>query len=405
VVRNRCCLPRLLAWLRSPKGSVCPQYENPSEWTVVGGSFKCASCEKETAVTTGTLIDRRRTPLMVWFAVCWQYATAKGGVLAQSLQRILEFGSYQTAWAMLHQLRSVLVRSGRDRLSGAVEVDETYFGGEEPALCGGRQKGKKVLVGVAVELREPQGFGRYRMAVRADASAASLERFVTENVVEGSTLVTDARSGYPLAVRDRYAHKPINVERSGHPAHVVLLGVHRVASLAKRWLASTHQSRFDEAHLSNYLYEWIFRFNRRRSTSRGLLFPNRPLALAVDDDPVRYRQLVANSKSKNVPPVTRERPGHPRASTGLKQNAPRDRPSDREESAEMDIPSARMPTMRRRCRITRPRVFANPAGRLLTTPLPMAGAWIAHRPEHPSMTVPSAPRTNGRVRRAGAARP
>jgi len=96
-------------------------------------------------VTTGTLFDRRRTPLTVWFAVCWQFATAKDGVSAQSLQRTLEFGSYETPWAMLHRLRSVLVRPGRDRLTGTVEVDETYFGGEEPGLRGGRQKGKKVL--------------------------------------------------------------------------------------------------------------------------------------------------------------------------------------------------------------------------------------------------------------------
>ncbi len=299
-----------LAWLRWPKGFVCPRCENPSGWAVAGGSFKCASCKKETAVTAGTLFDRRRTPLTVWFAVCWQFATAKDGVSAQSLQRTLEFGSYQTAWAMLHRLRSVLVRPGRDRLTGTVEVDETYFGGEEPGLRGGRQKGKKILVGVAVELREPRGFGRCRMAVLADASAASLERFVTENIEAGSTLVTDAWSSYPPAVRDRYVHKPINVKRSGQPAHVVLPGVHRVASLAKRWLASTHQGRFDEAHLSNYLNEFVFRFNRRRSTSRGLLF-YRLLALAVDHDPVRYRQLVANSKSKKVPPVPPARRGHP----------------------------------------------------------------------------------------------
>ena len=188
-------------------------------------------------VTAGTLFDRRRTPLTVWFAVCWQLATAKDGVSALSLKRTLEIGSYQTAWAMLHRLRSVLVRPGRDRLTGTVEVDETYFGGEEPGLRGGRQRGKKVLVGVAVELREPRGFGRCRMAVLADASAASLERFVTENVEEGSTLVTDAWSSYPPAVRDRYVHKPINVKRSGQPAHVVLPG-----RLARQAVAREHSS-------------------------------------------------------------------------------------------------------------------------------------------------------------------
>jgi len=233
----------------------------------------------------------------------------EGRSLGAGLQRTLEFGSYQTAWGMLHRLRSVLVRPGRDRLSGTVEVDETYFGDEEPGLRGGRQGGKKVLASVAVE---PRGFGRCRMAVLADASAASLEGFVTENVEEGSTLVTDAWSSYPPAVRDRYVHKPINVKRSGQPAHVVLPGVHRVASLAKRWFASTHRGRFDDAHFPNYLNEWVFRFNRRRSTSRGLLF-YRLLELAVDHDPVRYRQLVANSKPKKVPPWRR---GIPRPSTG-----------------------------------------------------------------------------------------
>jgi hypothetical protein len=155
------------------------------------------------------------------------FSSQKDGVSAQSLQRALEIGSYPTAWAMLHRLRAVLVRPGRDRLTGTVEVAETYFGGEEPGLRGGRQEGKKVLAGVAVELREPRGFGRCRIGVLTDASATSLGRFVTESVEPGSTLVTDGWSSYPPAVRDHYVHKPINVKRSGQPAHVVLPGVHR----------------------------------------------------------------------------------------------------------------------------------------------------------------------------------
>ena len=299
-----------LAWLRWPQGFVCPRCQNPSGWAVAGGAYKCASCLRHTAVTADTLFDRRRTPLTVWFAACWQFVTVKDGISALGLQRTLEIGSYQTAWAMLHRLRSVLVRPGRDRLIGTVEVDETYFGGEEPGLRGGRQKGKKVLVGVAVELQEPRGFGRCRMGVLSDASASSLERFVTENVEEGSTLVTDGWSSYPRAVRNHYVHQPINVKRSGQPAHVVLPGVHRVASLAKRRILSTHQGSVADPHLQSYLNEFVFRFNRRNSRSRGLLF-YRLLELAVDHDPVRYRQLVADSKSKNVPPVPPWRRGHP----------------------------------------------------------------------------------------------
>lgn len=299
-----------LAWLRWPQGFVCPRCQNPSGWAVAGGAYKCASCLRHTAVTADTLFDRRRTPLTVWFAACWQFATAKDGISALGLQRTLEIGSYQTAWAMLHRLRSVLVRPGRDRLVGTVEVDESYFGGEEPGLRGGRQKGKKVLVGVAVELQAPRGFGRCRMGVLSDASAISLERFVTENVEPGSTLVTDGWPSYPQAVRNHYVHQPINVKRSGQPAHVVLPGVHRVASLAKRWILSTHQGSVADPHLQSYLNEFVFRFNRRNSRSRGLLF-YRLLELAVDHDPVRYRQLVADSKSKKAPPVPPWRRGHP----------------------------------------------------------------------------------------------
>ena len=92
-------------------------------------------------MTAGTIFDRTRTPLTVWFTACWLFATQKDGISAQSLQRSLEIGSYPTAWAMLHRLRSVLVRPGRDRLSGTVEVDETFIGGPEPVGLGNTIRG------------------------------------------------------------------------------------------------------------------------------------------------------------------------------------------------------------------------------------------------------------------------
>ena len=129
-----------------------------------GRSPDVAACGSRTSVTAGTIFDRTRTPLTVWFtACCWLFATGKDGISALSLKRTLEIGSYQTAWTMLHRLRAVLVRPGRDRLAGKVDVDETYIGGEEPGLCGGGAQGKKVLTGVAVEVREPKGMGRCRI--------------------------------------------------------------------------------------------------------------------------------------------------------------------------------------------------------------------------------------------------
>jgi hypothetical protein len=155
---------------------------------------ECGGCARRTSVTAGTIFDKTRTPLTVWFHACWLFATAKDGVSARQLQRVLEIGSYHTAWAMLHRLRSALVRPGRDRLAGTAEVDETFIGGEEHGLRGGRQPGKKVLAGIAVEISEPKGIGRCRMAVLADASAASLRPFVTGSVEPGSRVITTAGS-------------------------------------------------------------------------------------------------------------------------------------------------------------------------------------------------------------------
>jgi ISXO2-like transposase domain len=166
----------------------------------------CSGCGDRTSVTAGTIFDRTRTPLTVWFHACWLFATGKDGISALSLQRTLEIGSYQTAWAMLHRLRSVLVRPGRDRLAGTVEVDETYIGGEEPGLRGGRARGKKVLTGIAVEVREPKGLGRCRMAPLADASAASLHAFVTDHVEPGAAVITDGWAGYAGLERLGYVH-------------------------------------------------------------------------------------------------------------------------------------------------------------------------------------------------------
>ena len=145
---------------------------------------------------------------------------------------------------MLHRLRSALVRPGRDWLAGTVEVDETFIGGEEHGLRGGRQPGKKVLTGIAVEISEPKGIGRCRMAVLADASAASLGPFVADNVEPGSRVITDGWVGYKGLASPGYDHERRNQKaaaRRGEDPGELLPAVHRVASLCKRWLLGTHQ--------------------------------------------------------------------------------------------------------------------------------------------------------------------
>ncbi len=302
-----------LDWLRWPDGFACPECGQAGGWALGDARYKCAACGKRTSVTAGTLFDRRRTPLTVWFAACWMFATQKDGVSALSVQRALEIGSYPTAWAMLHRLRSVLVRPGRELLAGTVEVDETFIGGEEPGLRGGRQRGKKNLVGIAVEVAEPRGIGRCRMQILADGSAESLHPFVTAGIAPGTRVITDGWQGYAGLARLGYVHERRSQRAArarGEDPGKLLPAVHRVASLAKRWLLGTHQGSVDDAHLAAYLNEFVFRFNRRRSRSRGLLF-YRVLELAVAHDPVRYRSLVASPKPKARRPAPPGQRGQP----------------------------------------------------------------------------------------------
>jgi transposase-like protein len=249
----------------------------------------------------------------VWFTACWLFATGKDGISALSLKRTLEIGSYQTAWAMLHRLRSVLVRPGRERLTGTVEVDETYIGGQEPGLRGGRAKGKKVLTGIAVEIKEPKGYGRCRMAPLVDASGTSLHAFISDHVEPGATVITDGWQGYSGLENLGYGHEPRSQRaaraRGENPVEL-LPAVHRVASLAKRWLLGTHQGSVEDAHLPSYLNEFVFRFNRRHSRSRGMLF-YRVLELGIGHAPVRYGDIIAGLRPRAIPPKPPKNRGKP----------------------------------------------------------------------------------------------
>lgn len=302
-----------LEWLRWPSGFVCPECRHGGGWRLGDGRFMCSGCGNRTSVTAGTIFDRTRTPLTVWFTACWLFATGKDGISALSLKRTLEIGSYQTAWAMLHRLRSVLIRPGRERLSGTVEVDETYIGGQEPGLAGGRARGKKILTAIAVEVREPRGIDRCRMMPVADASAKSLHAFVKSHVEPGTKVITDGWQGYHGLEKLGYVHDRRSQRAArarGEDPGELLPAVHRIASLAKRWILGTHQGSVDDSHLPSYLNEFVFRFNRRRSRSRGMVF-YRVLELAVAHDPVRYKDIIATKRPRKVMPTSPKAYGHP----------------------------------------------------------------------------------------------
>src|SRR5260221_47228 len=250
-----------LDWLRWSDGWRCPGCACEPGWRLASGRRECAGCGRQSSVTAGTIFHRTHTPLTVWFAAAWKLTSQKHGISALGLKRALGLGPYQTAWAMLHRYRSAMVRPGRERLGGEVEVDETYVGGEGPGAHG--RGTTKAIVAIAVEVREPRGLGRIRAQRAPDLSAAALVTFVCDVVEPGAIVQTDGWQSY-RAIKDHgYVHEKTVVTASNDPAHVSLPGVHRVASLLKRWLLGTHQGAVGAEHLDAYLNEFSFRFNRR----------------------------------------------------------------------------------------------------------------------------------------------
>ena len=245
-------------------------------------------------MTAGTIFQDTRQPLTLWFRAMWWVTTQKNGASALGLQRILGLGGYKTAWTWLHKLRRAMVRPGRDRLRGWVEVDETYVGGVEEGVSG-RQTETKALVAVACEQDGP-GTGRIRLRRIADASAASLGAFLEESVETGSVVHTDGWEGYTGLEAQGYRHKVTVLQGRQATPSQLMPRVHRVASLLKRWLLGTHQGAVSLEHLDYYLDEFTFRFNRRRSRSRGKLF-YRLVQQAVAVDPTPYKSLVMAARA------------------------------------------------------------------------------------------------------------
>ena len=190
---EKACLEYLIQ-IRWPNGFCCPRCGHEKAWITKRGLYRCKLCDTQTSVTAGTIFHDRRKPLMLWFRAIWYVVNQKNGVSALGLQKILGLGSYRTAWTWLHKLRCAMVRPGRDRLSGIVEVDETYIGGKKPGKQGRGAEGKSLVL-VAVE-DKGEHFGRIRLCHIADASAKSLMKAVQKSVEKGSLVRTDGWSSY-----------------------------------------------------------------------------------------------------------------------------------------------------------------------------------------------------------------
>lgn len=248
----------------------CPHCKETVLWAVRRGVLQCKKCRRDVSITAGTVFGDSRIPIRLWFQALWCLVSQKNGVSALGLARVLGIKKYKTAWYLLQRIRGAMVRPGRERLSGLVEVDEVFLGGVKPGKRGRGALGK-VLILIAVEDKGKAGIGRVRIEIIPDANAVSLRHAVNKMVEPGSTIRTDEWRGYTPACLRGY-HHTIMEKKSREPGEDPTPLVHRIASLLKRWLLGTHHGRVEETHLVSYLNEFIFRFNRRRSASRGKLF-------------------------------------------------------------------------------------------------------------------------------------
>ena len=283
--------------LRWAGGFNCPHCGGSGSWETARGLVVCKTCGYNASVTAGTIFENTHKPLMLWFRAMWWITSLKTGVSALGMQKALGLGSYRTAWTWLHKLRRAMVRPGRDRLSGRIEVDETYVGASEKGLQG-RKTEKKALVAVAVE-ENGRATGRIRMARIQDASASSLEPFIEQSIEPGSVVHTDGWEGYNGLQKLGYKHEVTVLAGRDEPASELMPHVHHVAGLLKPWLAGTLHGAISHEHLDYYLDEFTFRYNRRTSRSRGKLF-YRLVQQAVQADPVPYTAMVKHVRENRI---------------------------------------------------------------------------------------------------------
>lgn len=258
-----------LVGLRWPEGFICPRCGHERAWPLARGLLQCTACDVQTSVTAGTILEGTRKPLSLWFRAMWQVTSQKNGVSALGLQRVLGLGSYETAWVWLHKLRRAMVRPGRDRLHGAVEVDEAYIGGARSGKQGRGAAGKSLVLVAAEE--DGAHIGRIRLLRLPDIATESLSAAVSACVAPGSVVHTDGLASYAGLSGLGYHHQVTRVNAAA-VGEEPLPRVHRVVSLLKRWILGTHQGAIRPSHLDYYLDEFTFRFNRRTSRSRGKLF-------------------------------------------------------------------------------------------------------------------------------------
>ena len=271
--------------IKYPDGFVCPNCNNNEYWLTDRSLLHCKNCNHQTSLKSGTIMHGSKKSLKLWYLAFFFVSFQKSGINAKNLQTFIGLGSYQTAWAWLHKIRHSLRKKGRTKLNSCVEVDESFFGGVTAGKRGRGAENKQLLV-VGVE-KAGKKIGRIRIEVIKDASADSLNAFIDTNIEKNTMIKTDGWRSYSQLTKNGYRHKVIKQKTE----ESILSSVHLVISQFKRWTLGLHQGLVKGKHLQYYLDEYIFRFNRRKSKSRGKVFI-RTIEQAISFNAIPYWKII-----------------------------------------------------------------------------------------------------------------
>lgn len=295
---DEACAALLRRWKYGEDGFICPRCDGRRAWFLPSRRLdECCRCRKQVSLTAGTVMHGSRKPLRLWFLAMYLFVSSKRGISALELQRELGLSKYQTAWTWLHKLRNAVAMRSTTPLRGRLEIDETWEGGLRHGRPGRPKVGdRSALVMGAVEISPRHALiGRVRLASIADGSADTFKAFLEEHVAAPSVLFTDDWRSYRKPAKElKHDHRPTNVSKSSEEAHVALPAIHRVFSLLHRMLLGTFQGAVRRKYLPSYLAEFEFRFNRRTSKRRGLLF-QRLLGCAARRCPPFHWEIVGRS--------------------------------------------------------------------------------------------------------------
>lgn len=301
---------KYLERMRWPDGfccSKCSQVGEPFKILKRPRVIKCKTCHYETSITAGTIMHRSKTDILVWFWAAHLVATQTPGVSALELQKKLGIDRYETAFQMLHKLRSAMVRPNRNKIGEEwpLELDVVYVGGKTKSGISGKTSQTPVIIAVEVrqrEIRDPvtkkikqcAQAGRIRLQTLPNKMAINVDQFAQNCIAPGASIVSDDGAEFSSLSKLGFKHEAVPMRGDKIKMDSTLPMISVVTANLKTWIDGTFHGVIKK-HLQAYLNEFMFRFNRRfyRAVSFRSL-----LELGVLTPSMTYKDVYGKSDTK-----------------------------------------------------------------------------------------------------------